>query len=168
MKRFSNWLIEIRPYRLRDKPLLIEAINAVCAEGRWMESLRYEPTPAWEHALARSDRARYLLLVAVHRDQIAGWCRAFPDGSQNSAEIGIGLLKQYRDQGVGTRFLRETICWAKRSGFSCLKLRTRSDNTRAIHFFRRLGFVSTGWTEQEQIEMVRHLAEIDCNEEAEL
>lgn len=152
MKSSASSVCEVRPYQERDRDGLISVMNTVCAEGRWMRTTRFEPTPAWEHALANADCLCHLLLVAVDGTQVAGWCRIFPTGEDGEAEIGVGLLAPYRDQGLGTRMLQQAIMWAKDHGFTRLKLTTRADNGRALHVFRRCGFRMTtsakeGWSE---------------------
>lgn len=153
---------------LSERETLIAGLNAICTEGCWMETLHYEPTPAWEHALAEPDCPCHLLLVVLDGNRVVGWCRAFPDDSGDAAVIGIGFLDGYRDHGMGTRLLQETIQWANQLDFTYLKLRTRPDNARAIHVFEKLGFVPTGRIERGQMEMVCRLADLHRNKETEL
>lgn len=145
--------IDLRRYRSSDARGLAAAIDAVCAEGRWMHTARFEPTPAWEYALSHPDDTSHLLLVACHEDEVVGWCRVFPGGEDGSAVVGIGLLKPYRDRGVGTQMLGTAIDWARQQGLQRLVLTTRSDNARAIHVFRKYGFQETGRRDGEWIEM---------------
>jgi len=117
-----------------------------------MRTSRFEPTPAWEHALANPDCPCHLLLVAVDKSRIIGWCRVFPSGEGREGEVGLGLLAPYRNRGLGTRMLRQAIEWAGEHQFTRLKLTTRADNGQAIRVFRRCGFVVTasvqgGWLE---------------------
>ena len=69
----------IRRYLIEDKEKLIAAINIVCAEGRWLHTPRYLPTPAWEHSLAEPECECHLLMVVVDGPKIVGWCRIFPE-----------------------------------------------------------------------------------------
>lgn len=166
MKSLVSWPQGVRPYRARDRSTLEATINAVCAEGRWMETPRYEPTPAWEHALTEPDCPYHLLLIVADSDQIVGWCRAFPITSQNAAEIGIGLLDRYRNRGLGTYLLQKAIHWANQSRFSYLGLTTRPENAHAIHTFEKLGFIPTGRMKGGQLEMGYRLVNIDQHKEA--
>ncbi len=137
----------IRPFAARDAPGTIAAINAVCAEGRWMRTLRYEPTPAWEHALSCPECANHSLLVVRVQSRIVGWCRIFPVDGQDgkkSAALGIGLLLEYRDRGIGTALIARSLQWARESDLREVTLTTRADNHRAVHVFREQGFRFTG------------------------
>ena len=143
---------EIRAYVPADRPSLIATINTVCAEGRWMETVQYEPTPAWEHALNKSDCTCHLLLVVVDEKRIVGWCRVFPDDA-SSAGLGIGLLSDYREKGLGIALVQNALEWARRRGLKRIHLRTRADNTRAIRMFQKFSFEFSGSTENGWMEM---------------
>lgn len=133
----------IRRFTLADRASLERAINAVCAEGRWMRTERFEPTPSWQHALEDPACSRHCLLVVEDRDRIVGWCRALPSECKtkvNEAELGIGLLAPYRNQGVGTKLVHCALDWAKKANLPCLWLRTQKSNTRARRVFKRCGF----------------------------
>ncbi len=118
-----------------------------------METQRYEPTPAWEHALGAPDCSCHLLLVVDNGKRIVGWCRVFPDKASNlEAGLGIGLLPEYRDCHIGTALVQESIDWAQRRRLTRLCLRVRGDNARAIHVFSKSDFRCTlqsgdGWME---------------------
>ncbi len=116
----------------------MQAVNAVCAEGM-MRTARYEPTPAWEHALAEPDCPCHLLLVALDGADVVGWCRLFPAGEDREVELGIGVLSGYRRQGVGRALLSAALEWADRRKADVV-LQTRSDNLPAVRLFGQKGF----------------------------
>lgn len=134
----------IRPYAAADRSALIEVIDAVCAESRWMRTPRFEPTPAWEHALASPHCSCHLLLIASDRKEVlTGWCRLFPTDLAGEVEVGIGLLARGHGQGLGGRLLRQAIAWASRRALSRLILTTQSGNRPALHLFHKSGFSTT-------------------------
>lgn len=116
---------------------LVTALDAVCAEGM-MHTPRFEPTPAWEHALSQPDCPCHLLLVAVEGAHIAGWCRLFPL-AEGTLELGIGVVAPYRRQGRGSALLAAALDWASARGMPVV-LETRTDNLPAIRLFTRAGF----------------------------
>ncbi len=146
--------VVVRPFTPADRPALLAAVDAVCAEGTWMQTRRYEPTPAWEHALRRAHCTCHLLLVAVAGRQVVGWCRLFPAADGAAADVGIGLLPAYREQGWGTAMLRAAVTWARRAGLRELTLTVRADNARARHVFAKIGFRPAGVPEQGWERMV--------------
>jgi RimJ/RimL family protein N-acetyltransferase len=152
----------IRPFACGDRASLVLAINAVCGEGCWMSTQRFEPTPAWSHALIQPGCSRHLLLLVEIQRTIVGWCRLFPpylcNGVQPEASLGIGLLQPYRDQGIGTSLVQDALGWAVSVGIQVVTLSTQSDNARAIHMFRKCGFRTMGQLPDEQLTMQRRLA----------
>lgn len=152
----------IRPFVSSDSSKLIQTINAVCGEGRWMKTTRFELTPAWTHALQEPECPCHLLLVVEDDGRVVGWCRVFPrDGSEDNQKVvlGIGLLPLYRDRGLGTALVRRSLAWAGDAGYRRINLTTHPDNARAIHVFQRCGFTFTGKTRGRMLEMTCALAE---------
>ena len=153
--------LQIRPLASNDRPGLIQAIEAVCGEGCWMRTSRFEPTPGWIHALEEPQCACHLLLVVEDTGHVVGWCRTFPKESGDEvreATLGIGLLPPYRDRGIGTALVRQSLSWAKNVGYQCVRLTTHPDNARAIHVFTHCGFTFTGQSSDTWLEMTCDLA----------
>lgn len=121
-----------------------------------MHTPRFEPTPAWEHALGQPDCSCHLLLIALNGEQVVGWCRLFPTG-KGEAELGIGLLASARGRGLGRCMVSEAIAWARRREVNRLVLTTRSDNYQAISLFMGYGFKPKDRKEEDWIEMVLDL-----------
>ncbi|HSO28032.1 MAG TPA: GNAT family N-acetyltransferase [Anaerolineales bacterium] len=140
-------------------------IDQVCAEGRWLETPHYIPTPAWEHALESAGNCLpvspytacapvaqnfgvcpgHLLLVVCKGAEVTGWCRVFPEKisegeGQLSLEIGLGLLPAYRNQGIGTRLVALAVEWARWRNCAVLEAWTRPDNRSAQRVLAKNGF----------------------------
>ncbi len=158
MKSLANWPRYLQPYRVHDRKVLEAIIGILCSERHWMHTTHFEPTPAWEHALAEPECPCHLLLVACDGEEPIGWCRAFPTERTGEAEIGIGLLPPYRNRGLGTRMLQRAIEWARKQGLERLVLTTRDDNHHAIHVFAKCGFTPTGRKDGRWIEMALPLS----------
>ena len=153
--------LQIRPFASDDRPDLIQAIEAVCGEGCWMRTICFEPTPSWIHALEEPLCACHLLLVVENARHVVGWCRTFPEEGRDEAReatLGIGLLPPYRDRGIGTALVRQSLSWAKNAGYQCVRLTTHPDNARAIHVFTRCEFTFTGQGSDNWLEMTCDLA----------
>lgn len=134
----------VRKLAAGEREKLVAAIDRVCDEGLWMATQRYRPTPDWERAMSQVDPMQHLILVGAVGEELTGWCRIFPEPGRPDlriATLGIGLLPNWRDQGIGTRMLRESLAWARSAGLRQIRLSTRRDNLRAIHVFRKCGFV---------------------------
>jgi len=133
--------IIIHPYKPADYQNLIGAINSVCTEGKWMEVNEYQPTQKWEYFFKNSTHSDYLLLLCTRNKDTVGWFRLFP-AKNNYWELGIGLVKKYRNQGIGTQLLNEGFNWASRKAISRIQLTVFSNNQRALHLFKKFGFIT--------------------------
>jgi GNAT superfamily N-acetyltransferase len=151
----------LSPYTASDRQPLIEAIDAVCAESRWMDTPCFQPTPAWNHALQSPDCPNHLLLVSRDGGRAVGWCRLFPLAGCNApayeAKLGIGLLPAYRGCGLGKALVDRAVGWARKVGITRLVLTTKPGNQRAIRLFERFGFVAVNNGENGTIDMVAKL-----------
>lgn len=141
-----------------DRAALVKAIDAVCAEGDWMNTSCFQPTEAWNHALEAPACSHHLLLVAEDEGLVVGWCRLFPvagcSGSTREAELGIGLRMEYRERGLGKALVNQALDWAATTGTTCVTLTTRVDNFRAIHLFENCGFTAMHRETDSWIKMI--------------
>ncbi len=58
--------------------------------------------------------------------------------------IGIIILKEYRDMGIGTEMLKQLIAQARKRGLKILTLGVFETNKRAKHVYEKLGFRECG------------------------
>ncbi len=138
---------------------LVAAINTVCSESPYMATTRFEPTPAWMHALDTPDCQCHCILTIQDTGRIIGWCRMFP-ANRNEAlsqvELGVGLLAPYRLCGLGTLLVRQALGWASQTGYETAILQVHPDNAVARHVFERCGFEYDGMV-GGLMTMIRHL-----------
>lgn len=59
-------------------------------------------------------------------------------------QIGTFVVTSARGQGVGTALFRETLGFARASGYAKFVIQVRSQNIRGQAFYRRLGFAECG------------------------
>lgn len=131
----------ITPFRLHDLAPLTQVIDSVCADTPWMQTGRFEPTPAWRHALATVDCPHHLLVLARLDGRVIGWGRLFPvAGQPGVVELGIGVLRPYRHRGVGTALLTYGFEWVEAAGVAKMMLTTHVHNRPALGLFCKFGF----------------------------
>ncbi len=64
---------------------------------------------------------------------------------KHRGELGICVLRQYWNKGIGTKLLSEILDFAKLSAQSeIVSLEVRSDNLSAIHLYTKFGFEKVG------------------------
>jgi len=136
-------MIVMRPYTMRDSIELSQTIHEVCANSPWMSTRSFIPTKAWIHAMEREDCRYHQLLIAETKGEAVGWCRSFPsdcESSRHHAELGIGLLPQYRNRGIGSELIVRSLEWAKFVGLHTVELTVSPQNSIAVHVFAKCGF----------------------------
>lgn len=58
--------------------------------------------------------------------------------------IGIAIKKGFRDSGIGTEMMKTLVEQGKSWGLKVLMLTVFANNARALHVYRKIGFVETG------------------------
>lgn len=146
----------LRPDRIRianpsDRPRVIDIINRVAGERRYLQTDRYRPTPVWEHVLnygLNRRRGLLLLVVEVERDVIGfGRLTADSGASERIGNIGLALLPEFRSKRIGTTLLAQLIDCAPILGFTTLTANVLATNERSRRLFRRFGFSPTSQRE---------------------
>jgi L-amino acid N-acyltransferase YncA len=130
-----------------DLPEVMEAINSVIREGEYLlvdrEITDLESERQWFEKIKETGR-RYL--VARVDGKVIGGAALSPLTGKRAhvAELGIYILKSYRNCGLGTLLIKEFIEIARKSGFEIIQLSAFSTNKRAIHVYRKCGFKKCG------------------------
>jgi putative acetyltransferase len=82
-----------------------------------------------------------LFLAALDDDKLIG-TGAIRKLDGNTAELKrFWLLDEYHGQGIGFRLVKLLFNFAGAQGFQYIRLQTSPQQTRAIAFYKRLGFV---------------------------
>jgi ribosomal protein S18 acetylase RimI-like enzyme len=87
------------------------------------------------------------MLAIRPNDVVVGWCdivRNPVEGFRHVGRLGMGLLPDYRGQGLGKRLMVETIRAARLAGIERVELEVFASNERAVALYRKLGFVTEG------------------------
>lgn len=87
-----------------------------------------------------------ILLVAKDNGKIVGDASLsrLPRRMAHRGDLGIAVIKEYWNSGVGSRLMREIISLAKESSFDVIELQVRKDNLAAIHLYEKFGFETFG------------------------
>lgn len=88
-----------------------------------------------------------IFFVAEIENKIVGFIAALGSNlkrNQHSANLVIGVLEDYRGQGVATKLFNRVFEWAKEVKISRLGLTVIKDNTKAFNLYKKMGFVLEG------------------------
>ena len=133
-----------------DAERLWEMMNRLDYETKYM---LYEPGERTknltriEALISNSVEGDDFLLVAEAEDQIVGYISAQKGSLKriaHSAYIVVGVLKDYRGQGIGTEFFKQLDAWAEEKEVTRLELTVICENEVAKHLYEKNGFEVEG------------------------
>ena len=116
--------------------------NSFGAEGL---SVSVEEESKYIQSMADSKNSIHL--VAKEDGKIIGDCSisGLSRRFSHRGELGIAVVKEYWNKGVGSALLRRALCSAKNElGLEVVSLEVRSDNEAAIHLYKKFGFQYMG------------------------
>jgi RimJ/RimL family protein N-acetyltransferase len=140
----------IRPVRPEDAEGTIRLVSIIAQEGAYF---LVEPQELRSVEVQRK-------LIEEHDPNVVGWFVAEVDGQivgqidarrkglarvRHTAELGIGLLPDWRGQGIGERLMRRIEEWAREVGVEKLQLGVFASNTRAKRLYEKLGYEQEGY-----------------------
>jgi len=150
--------VVIRPAALEDLEELLEIYLSSASHHVTLDPEHYR-VPDKEAAAARlrgivEDGGRMSgYLAAVVDDRVVGSVSIVllpppSDGSmmapQPTAEVGIAVLEDARDAGVGTALMAASEAWAADRGVTVILLDMSARNAAAQRFYERLGYEVSG------------------------
>ena len=137
--------VVVRTARPDDVEALLDLLEAVAAEGRWIGTEAPVDRPARLRQLSESveghDRAvRY---VADAGGTLVGqlWMELRP---YNVADLGMLVARDWRARGVGSTLMAAGIGWARSSGAHKIALQLWPHNHAALALYRKFGFQQEG------------------------
>lgn len=89
-----------------------------------------------------------LMLVAEHNGELIGNLDLTGHHRKtlmHTAELGMGMLVEWRNTGLGTALLNSAIQWAKSNNtLEIITLQVYTENTAGINLYKNLGFKEVG------------------------
>ena len=135
--------IAIRPATADDLDDLIDLLELVSAEDRWLATElpidREHRRVIWLDHLAHDDR---LMLVAADGPRAIGEIAVYQHPEYGPL-IGMMVHEQYRGRGVGKHLLQGAIDWTKAKGYKEMNLLVFAHNERARKLYEQFGFIET-------------------------
>jgi ribosomal protein S18 acetylase RimI-like enzyme len=122
-------------------------LDFVAREGRYLAFVEGPPLESTRAFVLDHIQRGHPQFVAVSAGEVVGWCDVTPKERPIYAHggvLGIGLLPQFRGQGIGTNLIRSTLAATRTIGLHRVELTVRENNTRAIELYKKAGFVVEG------------------------
>ena len=89
----------------------------------------------YEHRIRFGFKASATYFVAMHRDEVVGFCAL-----QNNEVTLIAVTKAYQQKGIGRELIEACVnrCW--RNGSNVMQVKTQGSNRVARSFYEKQGF----------------------------
>ncbi|MDS0258772.1 GNAT family N-acetyltransferase [Haloarcula sp. S1CR25-12] len=134
----------IRQARQEDLKGLVGAIRAAIGSGEYVDAETVADVIDSEGVILRhNDVESRIFFVACVDDDVVGWVHLkHPETAKlsHTAELTVGVLAQYRGQGIGGRLLERGTEWAAEKGYEKLYNSVPSTNESAIDFLEAHGW----------------------------
>jgi len=124
-----------------------QALSQVASERIYIEMIEAPPlekVSGFQRDLIKKNGPVY---YAIDGDRVVGWCDVFPEENprqNHRGGLGMGLLPEYRGQGLGSQLLSSVIEHTKRFGLEKIELHVYSSNVSAIALYKKFGFEQEG------------------------
>ena len=140
-------MLLIRPTEIADASCVSACIIDVARERHFLASTAgFSPVQTSEY-LELIQKKGGVHFVALHRNDIVGWCDIAPamfEGLTHVGHLGMGLLPRYRGQGWGKKLLAQALEAAFLKKIERIELEVFSSNQIAIRLYRSAGFHEEG------------------------
>ena len=143
-------MISIRNIEAADSEKFLNMLKKIDKETNFM---MYEPgerkttTAEMAQRINESIMNSSLLIAAEVNSEIVGFLsadRGFANRIKHSAYIVVGILKEYRGQGIGTSLFSKLMEWAEMNEITRLELTVMTNNETAINLYKKFGFEIEG------------------------
>ena len=124
-----------------------EALSTVASERVYIEMIKapsLDKVSEFQGELIGKNGPVY---YAIDKDRVVGWCDVFPYSNvrlSHRGTLGMGLIPEYRGQGLGSKLLSSVIEHSKRYGLEKIELNVYTSNTSAIALYKKFGFEQEG------------------------
>ncbi len=152
---------EIRRSSPEDAESFRLCLDAVARERLWLSFLSAPPLDQIERYLSSSALIQFL---AARGTRVVGWCDVTPKplpGFQHSGVLGMGLLPEFRGQGLGKSLLLQALQSSREAGIRRVELEVYASNRIAISLYEKHGFLQEGIKHSARI-LDGHTEDIVC------
>jgi putative acetyltransferase len=123
------------------------ALDQVAREKRYLAMIEAPPLEQVASFVRENIKTGIAQFVALSGGEVVGWTDIVPawaHGVSHRGSVGMGVLPQFRGQGIGRRLLEACIAKSWANGLTRVELEVRADNMNAVHLYERLGFEREG------------------------
>ena len=140
-------VIEIVPITQGHIEGFYKTLDIVASERRYLSFLEAPPFESTRAFILDMIEQGYPQWVALSAGEVIGWCDVTPKPRPiyaHSGVLGMGLLPQFRRQGIGRRLIAQSLAAARAFGLQRVELMVRENNANAIALYKQMGFEIEG------------------------
>lgn len=147
LNEIENSIIKIVPISEKYIIGFHKCLDSVARERRYIGFIQAPPIESTKDFILSNIKNNVLQFIALKGDEVIGWCDISPrrgEGFTHCGRLGMGVLKDYRRQGIGTMLMERSITEAKERGIERIELEVYASNTPAIYLYEKWGFNHEG------------------------
>lgn len=138
---------KVRQIELDDLAGFRAALTRVAAEKKYLLTVEPPSLENMEAYVSHNVEQNHAQYVAVIEQEIVGWADLIPhvrETVRHVGRLGMGVLADYRGQGIGNQLLEHAMSHAWGQGLKRLELEVFADNEVALNLYRKHGFQVEG------------------------
>ena len=124
------------------------AVDVVARETKYLAFLEAPPLEDVTRFVRDNMERGYPQFVVLSAGTVVGWCDVIPNRTRviysHCGSLGIGLLPEFRGEGIGRQLMQRAIEAAFAFGLTRIELTVRERNANAIALYKSLGFEVEG------------------------
>ena len=127
------------------------ALDQVARERRYLAMVEAPPLVQVASFVGENITKGVAQFVALSGTEVLGWADIVPawaHGVCHRGSLGMGVISQFRSQGLGRRLLEACITKSWENGLTRIELEVRADNSQALRLYEALGFKHEGTKRQ--------------------
>lgn len=147
MKKVTDQNFKIVPIAEGHIESYHRCLDAVARERRYLGFVQAPPMESTREFILSVIANNLPQFVAWHDNEVVGWCDILPmrlEGFTHCGSLGMGVRKEFRRLGIGTRLLERTLDKARKIGLERIELEVYASNTAAVKLYQKAGFVVEG------------------------
>jgi len=140
-------IIEIVPITQDHIESFHKTLDIVARERRYLAFREAPPLESTRAFILDMIEHGYPQLVVLSVGEVVGWCDVTLKPRPiyaHSGVLGMGLLPQFRRQGLGKRLIKQSLAAGRAFGMRRVELTVRENNKGAIALYKQVGFEIEG------------------------
>lgn len=125
-----------------------KAVDTVARERKYLAATKGFPLDSTRDFVKMIVQNNLSQFYAIIDTTVIGWCDILPNELKvfrHVADLGMGIVPEYRGQGIGARLMEKAIKHAKEHNrIEKVEIGVFESNTNAIQFYTRNGFLVEG------------------------